>query len=213
MSKTAKAKPAPKKAAAAKTGRKTSPGMRRLKANPAAESIRSETLADQNRARREARAKIEAAPLTGMTEAEAIELAKTDHDLIETAEGVLIRAEAAKIEAAAKAPETPARAPRARRAAKAPAEAAKPASAHATPGGKRAAMLESAQAGVLPAVPNFEAETHKRFRPPHRRPNHRQHKAARSDPGRFFVADRALSGKPWRIPAEAESAALAMPGE
>jgi hypothetical protein len=25
-------------------------------------------------------------------------------------------------------------------------------------------MLASAQAGVLPAVPNFEAETHKRFR-------------------------------------------------
>ena len=40
---------------------KTTPGLRRLRASPAAEQIRTETLAHQKRARREASAKIEAA--------------------------------------------------------------------------------------------------------------------------------------------------------
>lgn len=45
----------------------------------------------------------------------------------------------------------------------APAKAEKP--AKAKPLGKRAAILEAAQRGELPPVPDFSAETHKRFRP------------------------------------------------
>lgn len=46
-----------------------------------------------------------------------------------------------------------------------PAPAAKPAKASRPEGGKRAAILEAAQRGELPAAPDFSAETHKRFRP------------------------------------------------
>ncbi len=42
---------------------------------------------------------------------------------------------------------------------------AKPAKAERPAGGKRAAILEAAQRGELPAAPDFSAETHKRFRP------------------------------------------------
>ena len=110
---------------AAKAERHTTPGLRCLRASPHAERIRTETLADQKRARREARAKIEAA----------------------------------------KAPKTAAEAPRARRAPQARANAERPASKAAKASGKRAALIASAQAGKLPAPPDFAAETHKRFRP------------------------------------------------
>jgi hypothetical protein len=43
---------------------KTTPGLARLRASPRAEAIRNETLADQTRARRKARAKIAAAKTT-----------------------------------------------------------------------------------------------------------------------------------------------------
>ena len=66
---------------------------------------------------------------------------------------------------ATKAPKTAAEAPRARRAPQARANAERPASKAAKASGKRAAMLASAQAGKLPAPPDFAAETHKRFRP------------------------------------------------
>jgi hypothetical protein len=74
------------------------------------------------------------------------------------------RAEARAKIAAAKAPKTAAAAPRARRAPKARANAERPASKAAKATGKHAAMLASAQAGKLPAPPDFTAETHKRFR-------------------------------------------------
>jgi len=106
------------------TERKTTPGLRRLRAAPNAEAIRTETLADQKRARREARAKIEAAS----------------------------------------APKTPAEAPLAAEAPKAKRGRGKPASAHAKAPGARAAIIEAAEAGVIPAPPNFEAATHARFR-------------------------------------------------
>lgn len=49
--------------------------------------------------------------------------------------------------------------------AKAKREAARPAMAERATGGKRAKVLAAAQAGTIPAAPDFTAETHKRFRP------------------------------------------------
>jgi hypothetical protein len=116
----------------------TTPGLRRLRANPAAESIRHSVLADQQNGRADAAARIEAAKsLPGARKTPAA--AK--------------RASAPKT---AKGGYSPAPTP------KACAKAAKPASGHAK--GKRAAMLASAEAGVIPSAPDFTAETHKRFR-------------------------------------------------
>ncbi|MBB5535050.1 hypothetical protein [Rhizobium giardinii] len=61
----------------------------------------------------------------------------------------------AKVEKAAKAPKVPA--PK-------PAKPAKAEKAPAQPSGKRAEILHSAEAGVLPAKPDFSAPTHARFR-------------------------------------------------
>ncbi|RWX72579.1 hypothetical protein [Mesorhizobium sp. M2A.F.Ca.ET.039.01.1.1] len=46
-----------------------------------------------------------------------------------------------------------------------PAKPAKAAKQAEKPAGKRAAILEAAQRGEMPAAPDFSAETHKRFRP------------------------------------------------
>ena len=75
------------------------------------------------------------------------------------------RAEAAAKIEAANAQKTAAEAPRAHRAPQARANMKRPASKAPKPLGKRAEILASAQAGVLPAPPDFTAETHRRFRP------------------------------------------------
>jgi hypothetical protein len=60
---------------------KTTPGLRRLRASPAAERIRTETLADQKRARRDALAKIAAAKAP-KTAAEAPRARRAPQDLV-----------------------------------------------------------------------------------------------------------------------------------
>jgi hypothetical protein len=104
---------------------KTTPGLKRLRANPAAEAIRTKTLADQKRAKGEARAKIAAATAASESLAEAPALVEAP---------------------------------------KPTAEAAKAASEAAKALGKRAALMASAEAGVMPSAPDFSAKTHTRFR-------------------------------------------------
>ncbi len=74
------------------------------------------------------------------------------------------RADALAKITATKAPKTAAEAPRARRAPQARANAERPARKAPKAIGTRASMLASAQAGKLPAPPDFTAPTHARFR-------------------------------------------------
>jgi hypothetical protein len=124
------------------TMRRDGPGIKRLRAAPNAETIRAMTIGDQERARREALARIEAEKAA---DADAIEL---------PAAFVLGSAAQTAADADSAAP-----------AASAPPTAARPVSARRGAGVPRAERLALAQAGLLPDPPDFTAPSHKRFRP------------------------------------------------
>lgn len=124
------------------TTRRDGPGIKRLRAAPNAETIRAMTIGDQERARREALARIEAEKAA---DAEAIDLPAT-----------FVLGSAAQ---------TPADANSAAAAPSTPPTVARLASARRGPGVPRAERLAAAQAGVLPDPPDFTAPSHARFRP------------------------------------------------
>jgi hypothetical protein len=116
----------------------TTPGLRRLRANPAAETIRSDVLADQRRARAEAKARIKAAAESAPPEA---------HSTPQTAEA---GAEAPKGRRKAKA------APAARkRAGYAPSPIPEPATKMAGMNKANAERYLAAARGEDPFVPDF----------------------------------------------------------
>jgi hypothetical protein len=122
--------------------KRTTPGLRRLRSSPNAETIRSAVLADQEKGRAEALAKIAA----GKAEAaDAIDL---------PAAFVLGRAAQTAADADSAAPGPSAQPP-----------AAMAVSAPCRPAMPRAERLASAHSGVLPAPPDFTAPSHARFRP------------------------------------------------
>ena len=130
----------------------STPGLARLRASPKAEAIRQSVLADQRNGRAEALAKIEAEKAVRWEDAIDIPAA---FNL-----GGTPPISHAKIVAAC-APNLPTEAPRARRAPQARANAESPPAAR----GKRAERLAAAQSGMIPAPPDFTAETNARFRP------------------------------------------------
>jgi hypothetical protein len=117
------------------TTRRDGPGLARLRKAANAETIRAAVLSNQETGRAEALAKIEAEKAA---DAEAIDLPA----------GFTLGA-----------PQTAADGPQ-----MAPARVARPVSAPRRPAGPRAERLSLAQAGVLPAPPDFTAESYRRFR-------------------------------------------------
>lgn len=131
----------------AEAGAKVSPGLARLRANPKAEEVRQAVLADEKIvAAIPAAVSINDPAFAESPEAKAN---AASWDAIPAIRRARSKAALKLVEAAPKA-EKPARAE------KKAAKAAQP--------GKRAAILEAAQRGELPAAPDFSAETHKRFR-------------------------------------------------
>ena len=125
---------------------KTTPGLRRLRASPKAETIRAAVLTDQ----RKGRASALAPPLPRIFPLGRPITSPPSHHKI----------------TAAKAPKTAAGAPsRSPRLASSSQCRKGRQQGHQAAIGKRASMLASAQAGKLPAPPDFAAETHRRFRP------------------------------------------------
>jgi len=125
---------------------KPGPGLARLRAHPEAEAIRSATIEDQEAEKARQGAKPEKPPRDRCSNLQ-----------IDCRAGA---AEAIDLPSFLGRPAPAKAAPRADK----PAADPKRATKREKPLGKRAAILAAARAGILPAPPDFTAETHKRFR-------------------------------------------------